>query len=518
MSAYAMQDDVFKKLAAGDSDEKIAAISQLVAMGHPSALPVLEALKNAELNVTDAGALVIINAEGAFNALNHAPIQPAPENVEAVTLNNRVREALDVALATLDLTSSDRDKRMAAANELLHKAVPSFLPVIHKALLGEQDKEIKAVLGLTEASIQLKDADVNVRLKAIGILAESDQSSTNTLLLPLLEKNAGGQYIEPDARIVAAAKGAMSKINNRLANMEYLGRVFSGISLGSILLLAALGLAITYGLMGVINMAHGELLMIGAYATYLVQTLFRQYFPGSIDIYLLVAVPASFLIAGMVGMLLERTVIRHLYGRPLETLLATWGISLLLIQTVRSIFGAQNVEVANPGWMSGGFQMASNLVLPYNRIVIIGFALFVLLLVWVLLNKTRLGLFVRAVTQNRKMADCLGVPTRSIDMWTFGLGSGIAGLGGCALSQIGNVGPDLGQSYIVDSFMVVVLGGVGQLAGTVVAGLGLGVVNKILEPFAGAVLAKIFILVFIIMFIQKRPQGLFALKGRSVES
>lgn len=264
-------------------------------------------------------------------------------------------------------------------------------------------------------------------------------------------------------------------------------------------------------------MAHGELLMIGAYTTWLVQTLFRRYLPDALDLYLLAALPAAFAVAALAGMAIERTVIRWLYGRPLETLLATWGISLVLMQGVRTLFGAQNVEVANPAWMSGGVTVLGSLVLPYNRIAIIVFAILVTAAVWLLLNATRLGLFVRAVMQNRRMADCVGVPTGRIDMLTFGLGSGIAGLGGVALSQLGNVGPDLGQAYIIDSFMVVVLGGVGQLAGTVIAALGLGELNKLLEPLAGAVPAKIGILVFIVVFIQLRPQGLFALKGRSVE-
>jgi urea transport system permease protein len=268
--------------------------------------------------------------------------------------------------------------------------------------------------------------------------------------------------------------------------------------------------------MGVINMAHGELIMIGAYTTYVVQGFFRN--TAYFDWYLLIAVPAAFAVSALVGMILERLVIRWLYGRPLETLLATWGISLILIQTVRTIFGAQNVQVENPAFMSGGLQILSNVVLPWSRIVIIGFALFVLALVWVLLNRTRLGLFVRGVTQNRAMADCVGVNTGRVDMWAFGLGCGIAGLAGCALSQLGNVGPDLGQGYIVDSFMVVVFGGVGQLAGTVYAALVLGFANKLLESWSGAVLAKIAVLVFIIFFIQRRPQGMFALRGRAVDA
>jgi urea transport system permease protein len=307
-------------------------------------------------------------------------------------------------------------------------------------------------------------------------------------------------------------------IDARLAWGERLGLVFSGVSLGSILLLAALGLAITYGLMGVINMAHGELIMIGAYATFVVQNVFRASFPAYFDWYLVCAVPVAFAVSAAVGAALERLVIRHLYGRPLETLLATWGISLVLIQAMRTVFGAQNVQVENPAWMSGGIAVLPNLVLPYSRIVIVGFAALVLIAMALALTRTRLGLYVRGVTQNRTMASCVGVPTARVDTWAFALGSGIAGLAGCALSQIGNVGPDLGQAYIIDSFMVVVLGGVGQLAGTVIAALGLGFANKLLESWSGAVLAKIVVLVFIIVFIQKRPQGLFAMRGRSAEA
>ncbi|MDP3618714.1 MAG: urea ABC transporter permease subunit UrtB, partial [Ramlibacter sp.] len=303
-----------------------------------------------------------------------------------------------------------------------------------------------------------------------------------------------------------------------LAWGDKLGAIFSGISLGSILLLVALGLAITYGLMGVINMAHGELMMIGAYATFVVQGIFQKYLPDAFDWYLVAAIPVSFAAAALMGAALERSVIRFLYGRPLETLLATWGISLMLQQLVRSIFGAQNVGVENPSWMSGGVVVMGNLQLPWNRILIIAFAFAVLGGMAFLIGKTRLGLFVRGVTQNRPIASCMGVNTARIDTYAFALGSGIAGLAGCALSQVGNVGPDLGQGYIVDAFMVVVLGGVGQLAGTVYAALGLGVLNKFIEGWAGAVLAKIAVLVLIIIFIQKRPQGIFAMKGRSAEA
>jgi urea transport system permease protein len=357
-----------------------------------------------------------------------------------------------------------------------------------------------------------------VRRAAAKLLGESNNPQAKQILVNLLQKNSDGKFTEADAGVRAEAQRALTAIERKFIIPQLLGALFSGLSLGSVLLLAALGLAITFGLMGIINMAHGEMLMFGAYTTYVVQTLFRAYLPQSLDWYLVAAVPLAFLVSGSIGVALERSVIRFLYGRPLETLLTTWGISLILIQFIRMLFGAQNVEVANPTWMSGGFDLGADVVLPYNRIVIIFFAALVVFLMWLLLTRTRLGLYVRAVTQNRSMADCMGIPTPRVDWLTFGLGSGIAGLGGVALSQIGNVGPDLGQSYIVDSFMVVVLGGVGQLAGTIIAAIGLGEINKFLEPFTGAVLGKIFVLIIIILFIQKRPQGMFALKGRTAES
>jgi urea transport system permease protein len=339
----------------------------------------------------------------------------------------------------------------------------------------------------------------------------------NELLRPIVVKNADGTFAEPDARVRAAAQAGIEELDSIQRRGQIVGTVFAGLSLGSVLLLAALGLAITYGLIGVINMAHGEFLMIGAYATYVVQNLVQHYAPGAFNWYPLFAVPVSFAAAAVVGIALERLVLKHLYGRPLETLLTTFGISLILIQATRTIFGAQNVQVTNPSWMSGGVSVMQNLILPYNRLTILGFSLVVVLLAWVVLTKTRLGLFVRAVTQNRRMAACVGVKTARVDSYAFAFGAGIAGLGGCALSQIGNIGPDLGQSYIIDSFMTVVLGGVGQLAGTVIGGFGLGLVSKTIEPFWGAVLAKIAVLVLIVLFIQKRPQGMFALKGRSAE-
>ena len=327
----------------------------------------------------------------------------------------------------------------------------------------------------------------------------------------------GNPPTEKDPEVLAAARNALSALELRVLFISWAGHVFYGISLGSVLLLAALGLAITFGLMRVINMAHGELLMIGAYTTFVVQNFFAKNLPGALDWYILAAIPAAFIASFCVGVLMERTVIRFLYGRPLETLLATWGISLALIQTVRLIFGSSNVTVANPSWLSGGVDLLPGVVITYSRTAVILFAIVVVAFTWALMNKTPMGLRVRAVQQNREMAAAMGIKTKSVDMITFGFGSGIAGLGGVALSQIGNVGPELGQGYIVDSFMVVVLGGVGKLAGTIAGSMGLGVVNKLLEPAAGAVLGKIIILGLIILFIQKRPQGIFAMKGRAAE-
>ncbi|ALE89920.1 urea ABC transporter permease subunit UrtB [Pseudomonas versuta] len=427
-------------------------------------------------------------------------------------LNNRLRGLIETAQASQHLLAPDPALRLAAALQLQKSAKPAQLAFLDRQLAGETDSAVHTALSLALANLQLVDPDPAVRLAAVRLLGETGEPLARTRLETLLQ--AG---VETDANVRTAAETSLAQVKRKLLIGDWLGQAFSGLSLGSILLLAALGLAITFGLLGVINMAHGEMLMLGAYSTYCVQLLFQRFAPGAIEFYPLLALPVAFFVTACVGMFLERTIIRHLYGRPLETLLATWGISLILIQLVRVLFGAQNVEVANPAWLSGGLQVLPNLVLPYNRLVIIVFALAVVFLTWLLLNKTRLGLNVRAVTQNRNMAACCGVPTGRVDMLAFGLGSGIAGLGGVALSQIGNVGPDLGQGYIIDSFLVVVLGGVGQLAGTVYAAFGLGIANKILEPQIGAVLGKILILGLIILFIQKRPQGLFALKGRVID-
>jgi urea transport system permease protein len=424
---------------------------------------------------------------------------------------------LGPALAKLQLKTGDTDERLAAAATLMETATDELLPAMREAYEKEQDEDVKEKLGVALAKPDLDSEDPKVRLEAVKTIDAAGAVELRGKLERLLKKGDDGEFYEKDSEVRAAATTALSTLRAKVFLFSQIANLFYGVSLGSVLLLAALGLAITFGLMRVINMAHGELLMIGAYSTFVVQNLFAASAPEYLDLYLLLAVPVAFIVSAAVGMLLEITVLRRLYGRPLETLLATWGISLILIQTVRLIFGAQNVTVANPSWLSGGVEILPDLVLTYSRLAVIVFSGAVIAFVWLMLQKSTLGLRVRAVTQNREMAAAMGISTRRVDLLTFGIGSGVAGLGGVALSQLGNVGPELGQSYIVDSFMVVVLGGVGKLAGTLVGAMGLGVVNKLLEPAAGAVLGKIAILGFLILFIQRRPQGIFALKGRAAE-
>jgi urea transport system permease protein len=506
---HALNADEAKAIASGESDARVAALQKAVEGADERTVRFIQALADDAVKLVGEVPVIVVDGKG-IDPVTHAEVQ-VPDTAEDVMNNNRMRGELDTALAAVKLLSSDVAVRRAAIKTLGGQVDAGKLPLLEKALAQETDMDLKEKLGMLRAAAMLGSDSAALRLEAATLLGTSAQAATKTLLMDRLQ-------VEEVVAVKAAIQKSLGAVESRLAWGDRLGAIFSGISLGSILLLVALGLAITYGLMGVINMAHGELMMIGAYATYTVQVLFQKLLPSAFDWYLLAALPAAFMTSALVGAALERSVIRFLYGRPLETLLATWGISLMLMQLVRTIFGAQNVGVENPSWMSGGVQLLGNLSLPYNRLIIVAFAVSVLAGVWFLIEKTRLGLFVRGVTQNRPIASCMGVNTARVDTYAFALGSGIAGLAGCALSQVGNVGPDLGQGYIVDSFMVVVLGGVGQLAGTVYAALGLGVLNKFLEGWTGAVLAKIAVLVFIIVFIQKRPQGIFAMKGRSAEA
>nr|WP_312383304.1 urea ABC transporter permease subunit UrtB [Atlantibacter subterranea] len=475
----------------------------------PSRLPFLKALA-AERVVLDSQKQVFDASAGSFTPLGNAAA-PVGET-QKLRLTNRLRNLAAAALASHYLVSDNVTERLRAAVTLQRDASPEMATLLETRRQQETDSAVRDALITALALLNLTSPQPAVRLAAAKQLENSGAPQVQARLQPLTDP-----HTESDTDVRAQAEKSVQAIGQRLMWGELAGQAFMGLSLGSILLLAALGLAITYGLLGVINMAHGEMLMLGAYSTWLTQNAFAAWAPQWLALYPLVALPVAFLVTAGIGMALERSVIRHLYGRPLETLLATWGISLMLIQIVRMVFGAQNVEVANPAWLSGGIQVLPNLILPWNRVAVIGFVLLVLAFTWLLLNRTRLGMNVRAVTQNRAMAACCGVPEGRVDMLAFGLGSGIAGLGGVALSQLGNVGPELGQGYIIDSFLVVVLGGVGQLAGSVAAAFSLGILNKILEPQLGAVLGKILILLLIVLFIQKRPQGLFALKGRVVE-
>mgnify|MGYP003642056895 CR=1 FL=1 len=433
--------------------------------------------------------------------------------VRKISINNELRTLLRGVLAELSLRSEDAAVRLTAAKDLIRSPAPEFLPAIERAKSIETNKKVLTSLNIASAMINLNSDQQLLRLDAIEAFRGSLDSDAMSILAGMQLKDGDGNYREKDEVVRESAAAVLSEMRAEAKIYKLLENVFFGLSLGSVLLLTAVGLAITFGVMGVINMAHGEMMMLGAYTTYVIQLLM----PNHIDYSIIVAIPAAFMVSGIVGIAIERGIIRHLYGRPLETLLATFGVSLILQQAVRSIFSPLNKSVTAPSWLSGSWEINGALSLTYNRLYIIIFSLIVLLLLVFLLKKTFVGLQMRAVTQNRAMANSMGIRAGWVDALTFGLGSGIAGIAGVALSQLTNVGPNLGQSYIIDSFMVVVFGGVGNLFGTFFAAMSLGVANKFLEPFAGAVLAKIFVLVFIILFIQWRPRGLFALKGRSVE-
>ncbi|HEU0219135.1 MAG TPA: urea ABC transporter permease subunit UrtB [Stellaceae bacterium] len=518
--APAQADDYGALIAALGSDtfaEKEKAITGLGTLGDTRAVPVLQAMSEDRLRTGPNGQVVIVAPDDANKLTDAATGQPLPDlaakDTNRIIVNNRLRGSIEAALGGLTLFSTDRDTRLAAARDALKHPSAEVADRLKKAIAAEHDGEVRAAMQKSLYAAQLAAGGKDEQLAAIGALA----GDTDPRVKSLLDEFAARPNLDPDLR--KATDAAIASVNRRLQMVGVVANLFQGISLGSILLLAAIGLAITFGVMGVINMAHGEMIMVGAYVAYVVQQFFRAYLPPSlIDGYLIVAVPVAFLFAGALGVILERCLIRFLYGRPLETLLATWGVSLILQQAVRSVFGSPNKEVSNPSWMTGGFDPVGGFTVTWNRVYIIVFCFVVLGALALILNRTRFGLYMRAVTQNRDMARAMGIRTARVDALTFGLGSGIAGMAGVALSQIGNVSPNLGQIYIVDSFLVVVFGGVGNLMGTLIGALSLGVVNKVLEPFAGAILGKIVVLVAIILFIQRRPRGLFALKGRTAET
>jgi urea transport system permease protein len=505
--------EALTRFAADDYDETEAGIGEVAASGNAMAANVLDALQDGRLLYgADKRIFIKDPSDRLLDAASGRPVAgEAPPDLETVRINNRLRRTIDAAIGALTLLDRDPGRRFDAAQAVFKSQEASARPALEAAIAKETNPKVRKALLEARAAIVLgasdsPDAD---KIAAISAMRERGDQDAVALLASLPS--------DTSPAVARAARDAVASIQSGLALWNTLQNAWYGLSLGSVLLLAAIGLAITFGVMGVINMAHGEMVMLGAYVTFAVQELIRTRNPALFDYSLVIALPLAFLVSGFVGVLIERGIIRFLYGRPLETLLATWGLSLILQQAVRTMFGPNNREVGNPSWMSGAFEVGQ-ITITYNRLWIICFALAVFVALIALLRLTRLGLEMRAVTQNRAMAAAMGIATGRIDALTFGLGSGIAGLAGVALSQIDNVSPNLGQGYIIDSFMVVVFGGVGNLWGTLVGALTLGIANKFLEPFAGAVLGKIAILVLIILFIQKRPRGLFALKGRAVEA
>lgn len=524
--AMAYSDDqlrtVAEELNVKSSTKKIAVIEKMAADGDPRVAPILRAMLEGDLYVRDSDEHVVITRKQG-KVYTHIDIVSGEEigesgskEISKIKVNNRLRGVLRDALATLNLFSPDLAVRSNAVEQIMDARDPAMLPLLLRAIDREEDETLLARMELARATMALAAGETTEeRLSAIDVLASETTPQIRAVLSQFVS-GAEAQGYEPE--VVAAAKDALSSVEGRLSTWQTVGDVYRGISLGSVLLLAAVGLAITFGVMGVINMAHGEMIMIGAYTTFMVQQALGSILPSGSAWSLAISVPAAFLVAGAVGVVIERSVIRFLYGRPLETLLATWGVSLVLQQGIRTIFGATNQQVMAPDFMSGAVEFSTGLVLTYNRLWIILFSVIVVAGIAAVLRYTAFGLQMRAVTQNRRMAGSVGIRTGYVDALTFGLGSGIAGIAGVALSQISNVSPNLGQTYIIDSFMVVVFGGVGNLWGTVLGAFSLGIVNKFLEPVAGAVLAKIFVLIALILFIQKRPKGLFALKGRAVEA
>jgi len=502
-------------LAGLDFDRTAEQVTKIAATGDPAAATVLKALSDGDLYVRQSDGTVFIARKAGrdfalFDAITgEASGEAGRREVEKLKVNNRLRTTIRSAMASLTLLSPDPAARRTAAQNILRNADPESIDLLDAAIAEEQDAGIALIMVQARAvAIIRSDRPDAEKLAAIEALRDRGGRSMIGVLSPIAQT---------EGPVGQAAASAIASLQGELVIWDAAQNVWYGLSLGSVLLLAAIGLAITFGVMGVINMAHGEMVMIGAYTTFVVQEILRANAPWLLDWSLAMALPLAFLVAGLVGIAIERGIIRYLYGRPLETLLATWGLSLILQQAVRTIFGPTNRAVSNPSWMSGSFELG-NLSITYNRLWIVVFAIGVFIALMILLRRTSFGLQMRAVTQNRAMASAMGIRTPLVDALTFGLGSGIAGIAGVALSQIDNVSPDLGQSYIIDSFMVVVFGGVGNLWGTLVGAMTLGVANKFLEPYAGAVLGKIAVLVFIILFIQRRPRGLFALRGRAIEA
>jgi urea transport system permease protein len=527
LHAQSQNDEVFLstlgELREAEFEAKEAIVERLAQTGHSSVRAMLTAFLEDRLYFRndDRKVVLVKSTEGDPSALDL--IDPltlkdagslAGDQLTRIGTNNRLRRMVRTTVAQFGLNNPDASVRVDAVRDMLRSLDEATLTMLRERAGVETDPDVKKAIDAGLALAALDSPDAEERLKAIATLRDSLSQDVRNKLAMLLEKSPDGVFVESDERVRTAAASTMKTIDQWRTFYSGIETLFFGLSLGSVLVLVAIGLAITFGVMGVINMAHGELMMIGAYTTYVVQSAM----PGNIGLSIILSIPTAFIVTGLTGILIERTIIRFLYGRPLETLLATFGLSLILQQLVRSIFSALNREVKTPEWMSGTLQFNEALSLTYNRLYIVFFTLIVFAILLVVLKRTRIGLDIRAVAQNRAMARAMGIRSEWVDAMTFGLGSGIAGVAGVALSQLTNVGPNLGQSYIIDSFMVVVFGGVGNLWGSLVGGMTMGIVNKLLEPYSGAVLAKILVLVALILFIQRRPRGLFPQTGRSSEN
>jgi urea transport system permease protein len=500
--------------------DKASIAERLSQTGHPSVRAVLTALLEDRLYFRNSDQTIFIVKTADADPLDlidpltlkAAGSAPA-DGFAKIGTNNGLRSTLRATVAHFSLSSSDAAVRLDAVREMSKSLDEPTVALLRQRLEVETNSSVKKEIATSLALAALDGSDSKARLDAIATLSQSVSQDVRNRLALLIDKSPDGGFVESDEQVRRAAAAAVLTIDRWRTFYSGIETLFFGLSLGSVLVLIAIGLAITFGVMGVINMAHGEMMMLGAYTTYVVQMVM----PGHIGISILAAIPAAFIVAGLAGVAMERTIIRFLYGRPLETLLATFGVSLILQQAVRSIFSANNRSVVTPDWMSGSLRINDALAITYNRLYIVIFTVIVFSLILLVLRRTRLGLDIRAVSQNRSMAKAMGIPTEWVDAMTFGLGSGIAGVAGVALSQLTNVGPNLGQSYIIDSFLVVVFGGVGNLWGSLIGGMSMGIVNNLLEPFAGAVLAKIFVLIGIILFIQARPRGLFPQTGRAAD-
>ena len=503
--------------------DKEVIVERLSESGHPNIRTVLTAFLEAQLYFRnqDQNVFLIKSAErdsptlDLIDPLSLKDVGTAPvDDLTRIGTNNRLRRTIRTIVARFGLSSPDASVRLDAVRELVRSLNESNVELLRARNDVETNPRVKKELATGLALAALNGSDRQVRLDAIATLRDSLSQDVRNKLGVLIEKFPDSSFVESDEEVRQAAAIAVQTIDWWRKFYSVIETLCFGLSMGSVLVLVAIGLAITFGEMGVINMAHGELMMIGAYTTYVVQ----QAMPDHIETSIFVAIPAAFTVSALMGVLIERTIIRFLYGRPLETLLATFGLSLLLQQLVRSIFSALNRSVQTPSWMTGALQLNDALSITYVRLYIVIFTLLVFATLLVIFKRTRIGLKIRAVSQNRSMARAMGIRSQWVDALTFGLGSGIAGVAGVALSQLTNVGPNLGQSYIIDSFMVVVFGGVGNLWGVMIGGTSMGIVNQLLEPYFGAVLAKIFVLVALILFIQTRPSGLFPQTGRSQEN